>query len=73
MRLAIIDHALHRLYIEDVDKKLIDEKYHGEEEDYIKDTYNLTEDMWSWDFIVDTEYYPNDDQDPISIEFKDLL
>ena len=73
MRLAIIDHATHSLYIEDVDAKLIEEQYHGEEEEYIKDTYSLTEGQWSWDYIVDTEYYPNDDQDPIAVEFKDLL
>ena len=73
MRLAIIDHASHMLYIEDVDEKLIEEKYDGEEEKYIKDTYALVKDQWSWDYIVGTEYYPNDDQDPIAVEFKDLL
>lgn len=70
-RIAIIDHDSHRLYVEDIDEEVLYEKYNGEEEDYIKDNYNLKN--FSWDFITETEYYPNDDNDPISVEFEDLL
>lgn len=70
-RIAIIDHDSHRLYVEDIDEEVLYEKYNGEEEDYIKDNYNLKN--FSWDFITETEYYPNDNDDPISVEFEDLL
>lgn len=70
-RIAIIDHDSHCLYVEDIDEEVLYEKYNGEEEDYIKDNYNLKN--FSWDFITETEYYPNDDNDPISVEFEDLL
>ena len=70
-RIAIIDHDSHRLYVEDIDEEVLNEKYNGEEEAYIKDNYNL--ENFSWDFITETEYRPNDDYDPISVEFEDLL
>ena len=70
-RIAIIDHDSHRLYVEDIDEEVLYEKYNGEEEDYIKDNYNLKN--FSWDFITETEYYPNDNDDPILVEFEDLL
>ena len=70
-RIAIIDHDNHRLYVEDIDEEVLNEKYNGEEEAYIKDNYTL--ENFSWDFITETEYYPNDDDDPISVEFEDLL
>lgn len=70
-RIAIIDHETHTLFIEDIDEDILEKKYGGEEEAYIKDTYDLS-DNWSWEYIVHTEYIPIDD-DPIVVEFEDLL
>ena len=52
-RLVIIDHLEHCVYIEDVSDEDL-EKYHGEEEDYIKDNYNL--EFYSWDYVTDVLY-----------------
>lgn len=70
-RIAIIDHDNHRLLIEDVDTEILEKKYNGEEEDYIRDNYELGEN-WEWEWVVVTEYYPVDD-DPIEVEFSDLV
>ena len=70
-RIAIIDHETHRLYIEDIDEEILNTKYNGEEEDYIADNYSLS-DNWSWEYIVETEYIPMD-EDPISVDFEELL
>ena len=40
-------------------------------EKYIKDNYTLGEN-WSWDYIIDAEYIPNDFDDPIEIDFYNL-
>lgn len=73
-RIAIIDHEHHRLYIEDINEEILNEKYHGNEEEYIKDNYDLGTDNYTWDYIVGTEYFPDeDDQAPIDVEFSDLL
>jgi hypothetical protein len=70
-RLAILDHANHKLYIEDVSEETL-EQYGGEEEKYIEDTYEFDGD-YSWDYIVETEYLPDDnDGDFIDIDFNSL-
>ncbi len=69
-RLAIIDHAQHALFIEDVDTELLAEKYNGEEEKYIKDNYELKE-GFSWDYIVNT-LYVKEDEDPREVNFEEL-
>lgn len=70
-RIVIIDHDNHALFIEDISDENL-EKYHGEEEAYIKDNYTLG-DNWSWEFITRIEYIPNDYEDPIELEPSDLL
>lgn len=70
-RIAIIDHDKHRLFVEDIDKIILDYYYGGEEEAYIKDNYNFNN--FSWDYIVSTNYYPKDNDDPIDVDFMDLL
>ena len=68
-RLAILDHANHKLYIEDVSEETL-EQYGGEEEKYIEDNYEFDCD-YSWDYIVEAEYLPNDnDGDFINIDFN---
>lgn len=69
-RIVIINHSSHRLYVEDIDMNVIEKDYNGNEEDYIRDTYNLSDD-WTWDYIVDAQYIPLD-SDPIDIPFEEL-
>ena len=70
-RLAILDHSSHRLYIEDVTEETL-QQYDGEEEKYIEDTYKFDGD-YSWDYIVEAEYLPHDDDgDFIDIDFNSL-
>ena len=73
IRVAIIDHANHNLFIEDIDENVLEEKYNGEEEAYIKDTYDF-EGEWSWDYIVSAQYFPNlwEVEGPIEIDFEDI-
>ena len=53
MVLAIIDHLEHQLFIENADEKEIQEKYNGEEEDYIRDKYHFTDDdLYSWEYLT---------------------
>jgi len=65
-RIAIIDHALHNLFIEDIDEDMLQEKYGGEEEAYIKDNYTLHE-PWSWEYITCITYYPIGG-DPVDVD-----
>lgn len=70
-RIAIIDHETHRLIIEDIDEEILESKYGGEEEAYIKDNYTLGNN-WSWDYIVETTYFPID-WDGCEVDFEDLV
>ena len=70
-RIIIIDHDEHKLFIEDIDEEILQEKYNGEEEDYIKDNYLLGE-HWSWEYVTEIEYIPIDG-DPIDLEPSNLL
>lgn len=69
-RIAIIDHDTHSLYVEDVSDETM-EMYNDDEQLYIKDNYKL--ENYSWDWIVDSEYYPEESKDPIEIHFDELL
>lgn len=71
-RVAIIDHAEHRLYVEDIDNELLDTEYNGDEEEYIEDNYTFNGE-WSWDYIVDTEYIPHDEDTAIDVDFRAAL
>ena len=70
-RIAIIDHDNHRLLIEDVDEEILNDKYGGEEEAYIKDNYELGN--FSWDFITGIEYIPEGSEDPMELDPKDII
>jgi hypothetical protein len=53
MLLAVINHLEHKLFIENADENEIQEKYNGEEEDYIRDKYGFTdEDLFSWEYLT---------------------
>ena len=69
-RIVIIDHDTHQVFIEDIDTDILNEKYNGEEEDYIKDNYVL--ENWSWDFVANIVYIPVEG-DPIDVEPADYL
>ena len=71
-RIAIIDHNEHELLIEDINEQELEEKYGGDEQAYINDNYTFEGD-YSWDWITDTQYYPEGDPDSIEVEFKDLI
>ena len=66
-RIVIIDHENHTAFIEDIDTKVLDEKYAGEEEAYIKDNYALGEN-WSWDYVTEVEMIVAQDFDPIDLD-----
>jgi len=68
-KIAIINHDEHRLYIEDVsDEDLA--KYNGEEENYIKDNYNL--ENYSWDYITGGVYMAEGEEEFTDIDFKKI-
>lgn len=71
IRVAIIDHDTHTLFVEDINEEELEKLYNGDEEAYIKDNYSLS-DNWSWDYIIDTEYYGIENKDGIAVEFSDL-
>lgn len=57
-RIVIIDHADHKVYIEDLtDEKLA--KYDGSEQDYIDDNYTFLGD-YSWDYVTEVNYLIDD-------------
>ena len=68
-RLVIIDHDNHQLFIEDVSLEEIEKA--GGEQEYIEQNYEVATrgTYWSWEFITDITYYPNDeDKDPIDVK-----
>ena len=71
-RIAIINHVTHDLFIEDVDEKELEEKYNGDEQSYIDDSYELDGD-YSWDWITDITYFPKEDKTPIDVEPTEWL
>lgn len=60
-RLAIIDHETHTLWVEDVPEEILEGKYNGEEEAYIRDNYSFATDegAWSWEWITDSYFVPD--------------
>ena len=73
IRVAIIDHETHNLFMEDLDEDVLEKEYEGSEEAYIEATHELGK-HWTWDYIVHTEYYPNmANDDGIVVEFSDFV
>ena len=64
-RIAILDHIEHSLLVEDIDEQELEEKY-------IEDNYSFKGE-YSWEWITDTEYYPQGQSDPVEVEFTDLV
>lgn len=71
-RIVIIDHVYHVAYIEDINEKELEEKYGGDEQAYIDANYTF-EGEYSWDYVVDIEYFAEGESDSIEIEPKELV
>ena len=71
-RIAIIDHASHELMIEDVNEQELENQYGGDEQKYIDDNYTFEGD-YSWDWITDTQYFPEGESNPVDVEFTDWI
>ena len=69
-RIAILDHDNHTLFIEDIPDEILDAPEWDDEEAYIRDNYDI--EHFSWDFIVESYYIPDDYSDPIEIDFNKL-
>lgn len=69
-RLAIIDHATHHLYIEDVNEEILEGQYGGDEQMYIDDNYSATN--YSWDWINEIQYFTEFEKTPVEINPKDF-
>ena len=70
MKIAVIDHDNHTLYVEDINDDILQGQYGGEEQLYIDDNYST--ENYSWDYIVDTQYFPEVDKTPVEINFEEL-
>lgn len=70
MRIVVIDHKSHTLFVEDINNEILKRQYGGDEQLYIDDNYNLKD--YSWDYIVDTQYLPENYKTPVEINFEDL-
>ena len=69
-RLAIINHTNHTLYVEDINDEILESQYGGDEQLYIDENYNLED--YSWDYIIDAQYFPESEKTPIEINFEDI-
>jgi hypothetical protein len=70
-RLAIIDNMNHTLYVEDINEEILEGQYGGDEQLYIEDNYSLKE--YSWDWITETQYFPEFDKTPVEINFEEII
>ena len=73
-KLCIINHATHNVLIECVPVSLLDKDYGGEEEAYIRDMFDFTDEEWkngliSWDWFVDIGDYTDD---TLELDLPDL-
>lgn len=52
--IAIIDHNEHQLFMEKVNIQVINRKYGGDTEAYIKEMYGFNgEDIFSWEYVAE--------------------
>lgn len=71
-RIVIIDHDNHSLVIEDINEEVLENEYDGDEQRYIDENYWVS-DNYTWDWIVDAEYYPESGNKSYNVDFKDLI
>lgn len=72
VRIAILDHSSHELLVEDINEQELEKKYGGDEQKYIDENYTFEGD-YSWDWITDTQYYPEGESVPMEVDFVELL
>jgi len=72
VRIAILDHSSHELLVEDINEQELENQYGGDEQKYIDDNYTFEGD-YSWDWITDTQYYPEGESVPMEVDFAELL
>ena len=70
VRLAVIDHSEHKLFVEDVDEKIL--KEYESECAYVRDHYAIAG-SFSCSIIKEAEYIPEGDPHPVEINFKELV
>ena len=70
VRLAVIDHSEHKLFVEDVDEKIL--KEYESECAYVRDHYTIAG-SFSCSIIKEAEYIPEGDPHPVEINFKELV
>lgn len=68
-RIVIIDHDSHTLFVEDINEEILEGQYGGDEQLYIEDNYTIGN--YSWDWITDTQYFPEYDKTPVEINFEE--
>lgn len=71
MRIAIINHDTHTLFVEDINDEILEGQYGGQEQNYIDKNYTFGGE-YSWDYICDAAYFPDGESDPIEIDFENL-
>ena len=69
VRIAIINHSSHTLYVEDISDA--DLQKYGDEQSYINDNYTF-DGEYSWDYIVDAQYFPRGGDYPLDIDFDEI-
>jgi hypothetical protein len=58
--------------IEDINEQELENQYGGDEQKYIDDNYTFEGD-YSWDWITDTQYFPEGESNPVDVEFTDWI
>jgi hypothetical protein len=58
--------------VEDINEEVLESQYDGDEQKYIDDNYTFEGD-YSWDWITDTQYFPDGDKTPMEVEFTELI
>ena len=66
----MFDHDEHVLFVEDIPDEVINSPEWDGEESYILNNYDI--DNFSWEYIVETHYFPEDGSDPVEIRFDEF-
>ena len=69
-RIAVLDHDEHMLFVEDIPDEVINSPEWDGEESYILNNYDI--ENFSWEYIVETYYFPEDESMPVEIRFDEF-
>ncbi len=70
VRIAIIDHDEHILYVEEIEDEVL-ARYGYDEQKFIDDNYNI--ENYSWDYIAEGLFLPAGESDFCDIDFDTIL